>query len=108
MELTFIKAEAGGNDFVLVDARRGLPSAPERLARELCHRRRSVGADGLVLVHGVQAGRPLEVVHLEPDGARTFCLNAVRAVAAWAHAEGLLGPVATLTTDAGPLEVRLG
>ncbi len=104
--LTFVKVEAGGNDFVLLDARdarRGLPAPAEALARDLCRRRRSVGADGLILVEGPVDGPA--IVHLEPDGARTFCLNAVRAVAAWAHAEGL--PVERWLTDAGPVEVRV-
>lgn len=106
--LTFVKVEAGGNDFVLLDARdarRGLPAPAEALARDLCRRRRSVGADGLILVEGPVGGPAIEIVHLEPDGARTFCLNAVRAVAAWAHADGL--PVERWATDAGSVEVRV-
>lgn len=100
--LAFVKVEAGGNDFVLLDARRGLPAPAADLARDLCRRRRSVGADGLVVVDEVEGD--LAVVHLEPDGARTFCLNAVRAAAAWARAEGL--DLARPRTDAGTLEVR--
>lgn len=101
--LEFVKVEAGGNDFVLVDARRGLPGRPADLARDLCRRRRSVGADGLVLIEG--AGPDLRLVHLEPDGARTFCLNAVRGAAAWADAAGT--PRERWVTDAGALEVRV-
>lgn len=94
--LPFVKVEAGGNDFVVVDARGGpLPAPPADLARDLCRRRRSIGADGLVVL---EAGPAL--VHLEPDGARTFCLNAVRAVAALVAAPAL-------STDAGRLEVRV-
>jgi diaminopimelate epimerase len=101
--LSFVKAEAGGNDFVVLDGRGGLPAPEADLARDLCRRRRSVGADGLIVVHDGPGGA-LALAHLEPDGARTFCLNAVRAVAAWALARGeAAGP--RLLTDAGPLEV---
>ncbi|MCO5167115.1 MAG: diaminopimelate epimerase [Planctomycetes bacterium] len=94
--LPFVKVEAGGNDFVVLDARAGpLPAPAADLARDLCRRRRSIGADGLVVL---EAGPTL--VHLEPDGARTFCLNAVRAVAALVAAPAL-------ATDAGRLEVRV-
>lgn len=101
MRLAFAKLDACGNDFVLIDARRGGPGpAPDwpAVAREVCRRRRSVGADGLVLL---APGPGLtRVVHLEPDGARTFCLNALRGVAAW------LAAPRRLRSDAGEHAVR--
>lgn len=106
--MSFVKVEAGGNDFVLLDARRGPPGGADAaaLARDLCRRRRSVGADGLILVQRGpgDAGGQAALVHLEPDGARTFCLNAVRGAAAWARDEGLR--LDAPRTDAGPVEVR--
>jgi diaminopimelate epimerase len=95
----FVKVEAGGNDFVLVDGRGAPPSCEAELARDVCRRRRSIGADGLLVVRGGPS-----VAHFEPDGARTFCLNGVRAAAAWALGEGLA--VERLLTEAGPLAVR--
>jgi len=101
MRLAFAKLDACGNDFVLIDARRGEPGpVPDwpAVAREVCRRRRSVGADGLVLL---APGPGLtRVVHLEPDGARTFCLNALRGVAAW------LAAPRRLRSDAGEHAVR--
>lgn len=103
--LSFVKAEAGGNDFVVLDGRRGLPAPEADLARDLCRRRRSLGADGLIVVRDAgEADGALALAHFEPDGARTFCLNAVRAVAAWALAQGH-PPGARVLTDAGPVEV---
>jgi diaminopimelate epimerase len=105
--LPFVKVEAGGNDFVLVDARRPLPAGGAALAQDLCRRRRSVGADGLLLVDPGEPGDDgLTLVHHEPDGARTFCLNGVRAAARWAADEGLLASGA-LRTDAGRLAVSV-
>ena len=40
-----------GNDFVVIDNRKGmLPEPLEALSRAMCRRRKSVGADGLIVV----------------------------------------------------------
>lgn len=104
--LPFAKVSATGNDFLLLRAT-GLPEPAPALARRLCDRRRSLGADGLVTLRRRRDGA-WRVVHLEPDGARTFCLNALRGVAAWARAAGRWDGAASLRllTDAGPVSVR--
>lgn len=99
MDLPFAKLDASGNDFVLVDGRGGLPADAADLARDLCRRRRSVGADGLVVVEAGWA-----VAHFEPDGARTFCLNALRGVLAWAAEAGIRAD--RLRSDAGTHDAR--
>ncbi|MGE0707442.1 MAG: diaminopimelate epimerase [Planctomycetota bacterium] len=85
--LPFVKLTAAGNDFILVDARDGLPCSPAELARRLCPRQVSLGADGLLVLEP-PSDAELEVSHYEPDGGRTFCLNGVRAAAAWWVASG--------------------
>ena len=81
--LPFVKLTAAGNDFILVDARDPLPASPAELARRLCPRQVALGADGLLVID-----EGPEVSHYEPDGSRTFCLNGVRAAAAWWVASG--------------------
>lgn len=103
--LAFAKLSATGNDFLLLPGPR-LPAPAPELARRLCDRRRSLGADGLITL--ARRGALLQVVHWEPDGARTFCLNALRGVGAWARAVGRWTgrePLALLT-DAGPVPLR--
>jgi diaminopimelate epimerase len=105
--LSFVKLTAAGNDFVLIDGRDGLPEPPEALARRLCTRRLSIGADGLLIVE-VTGGLPeLAVTHFEPDGSRTFCLNGARGAAAWLVATGQLpaGDGVVLRTDLGDLDM---
>ncbi len=48
--LSYVKLTAAGNDFLLLDGREGLPESPDHLARRLCTRRLSLGADGLIVV----------------------------------------------------------
>lgn len=105
--LSFVKVSATGNDFLLLPGAR-LPAPAPELARRLCDRRRSLGADGLITLRRRRAGG-WAVAHWEPDGARTFCLNALRGVGAWARAAGRWtgeGPLA-LGTDAGDRPLAL-
>ncbi len=48
MRLPFAKYHALGNDFLVVENRRLGKTSLSRLAREICHRRTGVGADGLL------------------------------------------------------------
>lgn len=79
----FVKLTASGNDFVLVDGRKGLPRPAAELAELLCPRQTSVGADGLLVLEEDEL-----VSHYEPDGSQTFCLNGLRAAASWLVASG--------------------
>ena len=79
--LRFWKMAGAGNDFVVLDARGGLPASPEDLARRLCPRRVSVGADGLIAVRRLERDR-VEVDFVNADGSPAgFCGNGSRCVA---------------------------
>lgn len=79
----FQKYEACGNDYVLVDSSDCGELDWPRLAKELCKRRFSVGADGLLVVSPADA----DVAHarmriFNPDGSEAdMCGNGVRCVA---------------------------
>ena len=65
----FVKAHALGNDFLLIE-RKELP-VPDQwpaLARALCHRRRGIGADGMV-VFEVKQGPNISMSLLNQDGS---------------------------------------
>lgn len=81
--LPFVKLHGTANDFVYVDARRGLPGDVAALARRLCDRHRGIGADGLILLH--DAGTPdadcrMEIVNADGSIAE-MCGNGIRGFA---------------------------
>jgi diaminopimelate epimerase len=107
MPLHFTKVEAGGNDLVLVDARRAPVKDAPALAIRLCDRYRGVGGDGLLTLEGGRCGPPLMRM-FNPDGTADFCGNGLRCAAAY-----LAGPGAdvevrrTLLTPRGRHEARV-
>jgi diaminopimelate epimerase len=98
----FIKMQATGNDFVLIDAR-GLELDWPALAREMCNRQFGVGADGLLLLLQEAAG-DLRLRMINPDGSEAeACGNGLRCFARHAVETGLAsGRELTVQTMAGP------
>ncbi len=65
----FVKAHALGNDFLLIEKKElPIPDEWPALARALCHRRRGVGADGVV-VFEVKQGPNVSMSLLNQDGS---------------------------------------
>ncbi len=115
MEL--VKMTGTGNDFILIDNRAA--SVPEELmphlALGLCQRRRSVGADGLILLEpsgrvDEQRGRVDWRWHFfNADGsAAEMCGNGGRCAARFARDIGLAGDEMLFDTTAGPIRAWVG
>jgi len=103
----FEKWEGIGNDFVLVAADVAHacwgPAGPgPEQARRMCDRRRGIGADGLLLVEGIDRGVPSMSVH-NADGSRAeMCGNGLRCVAGLvADHRSLSSGELVVQTDAG-------
>lgn len=89
MGLRFVKYQANGNDFILVDQRRRdwFPTRAE-IAR-LCHRRTGIGADGLILLTSAP-GFDFGMTNYNSDGGEcTMCGNGGRALLRFAKDLGL-------------------
>ena len=71
--MRFTKMNGAGNDFILLDAIAEPfdESAASALARSLCDRRRSIGADGLMLAtaRGASAGTAMHAATQAPYSA---------------------------------------
>jgi len=92
-----VKMSGAGNDFILL---RGAAN-PRSLARRLCPRRTSIGADGIIVLGG------LSFRYYNSDGSRAFCANGCRCAAWYAYKSGRSGRSFTLRTDAGPVGCRI-
>ncbi|HTL70876.1 MAG TPA: diaminopimelate epimerase [Candidatus Eisenbacteria bacterium] len=99
--LNFVKMVGTGNDFVLVDNRRGaIVKAPDA-ARRLCDRKLSIGGDGLLLAERSKKA-DLRMRILNPDGSEAeMCGNGVRCFAKFALDKRFAGKSLTIETLAG-------
>ncbi|HJH26574.1 MAG TPA: diaminopimelate epimerase [Methanophagales archaeon] len=94
MKLEFTKMQAAGNDFVLIDDReqRIADEKKEGIARFLCTRRFSVGADGvLFLCKPTTRSYDLRMRVFNADGSEAeMCGNGIRCFARYAYEKGLV------------------
>ena len=87
--MDFIKMHGLGNDFIIIDQfARQTVDDPAALAKKLCSRGFSVGADGLVLVlPSENADARMRIFN--PDGSEPeMCGNAIRCVARFLYESG--------------------
>lgn len=83
MTRPFRKYQGLGNDFILMDGRRGdLPDYSGGPARALCDRRFGIGADGLILALPARDGGDVRMQILNADGSEAeMCGNGIRCFA---------------------------
>ncbi|MDW8104404.1 MAG: diaminopimelate epimerase, partial [Armatimonadota bacterium] len=105
--LPFSKMQGVGNDFVVVAEEMVSSLSLPALARLLCQRRFSVGADGLLVV-GRGERAPVRMRMFNPDGSEDMCGNGLRCVAQWARRRGLVdGSCFIVETVDGDKQVEL-
>ena len=103
----FYKFDGAGNDFVVVDNRKGECRLGEEEIARICHRRFGVGADGLMLLNAAPAGYDFEMVYCNSDGrVGSMCGNGGRCIAAFAHMLGLGSKLRFLGYD-GPHDAEI-
>ena len=103
--IPFFKAEACGNDFLIVDSVH-MGTNPAALSRRLCDRHRGIGADGVEWVNIKESGG-ISAQLFNADGSEAeISGNGTRCVAAWA-VETCGGSQIRVLTGAGTKECML-
>jgi diaminopimelate epimerase len=107
--LSFWKMSGSGNDFIVVDNRRGLvpAGAGADLARRLCPRGFSVGADGLILI---ERSREADFAwrFYNADGSEAaMCGNGGRCAARFAFLKGIAPAQMRFVTGAGIIRAEV-
>lgn len=107
--MKFTKMQGAGNDFIVINnIKEKIPNEmlPE-LARELCTRRMSVGADGLMAAEAAQQGGDFRMLFFNADGSMgEMCGNGARCIARFGYEEGLAGEEMVIETTAGPVSAQ--
>ena len=105
--LHFVKMQALGNDFIVLDGSQWPEADWPGVSRVLCQRRFGIGSDGLMVVKH-RPGRRSLVRMFDPDGCEDFCGNGTRCAAVFLYEKRLVtGSEFTIDTLSGPREVRL-
>jgi len=106
--INFTKISAAGNDFVLIDNRKKiLNGSVSRLAAKLCDRRRSIGADGLLLLQESNKA-DFQMLYFNSDGSRaSMCGNGARAIARFANIIGAAKSNMSFLSDAGVIYAKI-
>ena len=102
--MKFWKMNGAGNDFILLNNFDGtIPeSAFPALARILCERHLSVGADGLMIVEPPRCGGDYRMRFFNSDGsAGEMCGNGARCICRYGYENGLTGAIQRVETTAG-------
>ena len=102
--MKFVKMNGAGNDFIILD-NRTLRYTPEQLAsiaRTVCHRHLSIGADGLMAVDNPEQGADYKMLFFNSDGSvGEMCGNGARCICRYGYEFGLAGETQTIETTAG-------
>ena len=102
--MKFWKMNGAGNDFlVLNNLEEHLPhEILPQVARTLCHRHLSIGADGLMVVDTPTQGGDFKMLFFNSDGSLgEMCGNGARCICRYGYENGLSGETQTVETTAG-------
>lgn len=89
MQINFSKYQGTGNDFILIDNRKGDILLTNKQVAKFCNRRFGIGADGLMLVE-MEPGYDFKMVYYNSDGNQsTMCGNGGRCITKFVHDIGV-------------------
>ncbi len=108
--MNFFKMSGSGNDFILMDNRKGMLAEVADIpafVRAICRRKVSVGADGVILVESSERA-DFRWRFFNADGSEVeMCGNGGRCVARFAHLQGIAGERMSFETVAGLIDAEV-
>ncbi len=102
--MRFTKMNGAGNDFIILDNRtERIPRDRfPAIARTLCRRRLSIGADGLMVVEDACQGGDYRMLFYNADGSEgEMCGNGARCICRYGFEKGLAGETQRVETPSG-------
>ncbi len=104
----FFKMTGGGNDFVVFDNRKEvLPKEYGPLAKKVCTRKFSIGADGMLVLERTEEAH-FRMAYFNEDGSRAaMCGNGARCIARFAYLLNIAPEKMKFITDAGILSAEI-
>ena len=102
--MQFTKMNGAGNDFIILNnLTEHIPHAQfPSIARTLCHRRLSIGADGLMVVDASRQGGDFRMLFYNADGSEgEMCGNGARCICRYGYEKGLAGETQTVESPSG-------
>ncbi|MCI8608849.1 MAG: diaminopimelate epimerase [Firmicutes bacterium] len=102
--MRFTKMHGAGNDFIIINNMDEGLSVEEMklLAKKLCQRRLSIGADGMMAVEKPDCDGDYKMVFFNADGSiGEMCGNGARCIARYGYEKGLAGETQRIETTAG-------
>lgn len=107
MKIPFVKMAAAGNDFLVIDNRKGLVKKGAQAAKKVCDRKHSVGGDGILLLENSKRA-DIRMRIFNPDGSEAeMCGNGVRCLARFAVAKKIAKASHRIETGAGIIEAEV-
>ena len=108
MKYIFKKMQAAGNGFIVFDNRKKIiKKSYSKLAKALCQRSFSVGADGILVIEP-SATTDFKMVIINSDGSPAdMCGNGARCIALFAYLNKITGKQMKFETGAGIIEAAI-
>ncbi|MDO4321692.1 MAG: diaminopimelate epimerase [Lachnospiraceae bacterium] len=107
--MKFTKMQGAGNDFVIINNMTEKIPFQEMgsIAKKICARRISVGADGVMFVEKPEHDADYRMLFFNADGSMgEMCGNGARCIARYGYENGLAGEQICIETTAGPVYAR--
>lgn len=102
--MRFTKMNGAGNDFIILNnLTEHIPHDQfPSIARTLCHRHLSIGADGLMVVESPLQGGDYRMLFYNSDGSQgEMCGNGARCICRYGYESGLAGEAQTVESPSG-------